>query len=102
VREDWAELHSGDSRNLYSPNIVRVIKLWKIRWAGHVARVSEKIYTHRGLMGTPKETDRLEVLCVDEITLLKWLLNSMGRHGQLVIAGTRQKRVMDNAYVSAI
>jgi hypothetical protein len=73
---DWTKLHSGDYHNLYfSPITVWVTKLWKIRWAGHVARVSEKIYAHRVLMGTPEETDCLEDLCVHERILLKWLLN---------------------------
>jgi len=35
---EWRRLHNEDLNDLYSsPNIVRVIKSIKIRWAGHVA-----------------------------------------------------------------
>jgi hypothetical protein len=34
----WRKLHNDELHNLYSsPNIVRVIKSRRIRWAGHVA-----------------------------------------------------------------
>jgi hypothetical protein len=34
----WRKLHNDELHNLYtSPNIVRVIKSRKLRWAGHVA-----------------------------------------------------------------
>jgi hypothetical protein len=36
----WRKLHNDKLHNLYSsPNIVRVIKLRRMRWAGHVARM---------------------------------------------------------------
>jgi hypothetical protein len=38
----WRKLHNDELHNLYSsPNIVRVIKSRKMRWAGHVARMGE-------------------------------------------------------------
>jgi hypothetical protein len=41
--------------NLYSsPNIVRVIKSRKIRWAGHVARMGEGRGVYRVLVGRPE------------------------------------------------
>jgi hypothetical protein len=46
----WRKLHS-----LYSsPNIVRVIKLRRMRWAGHVAHTGEGTGVHRVLFGRPK------------------------------------------------
>jgi hypothetical protein len=48
-----------DFHDLYSsPNIIRVIKLWKMRWAGHVARMGETRSAYRVLVGKPegKET----------------------------------------------
>jgi hypothetical protein len=40
VTEEWRTLHNEELNDLYcSPNIVRVIKLRKMRWAGHVAFV---------------------------------------------------------------
>jgi hypothetical protein len=36
----WRKLHNDELHSLYSsPNIVRVIKLRRLRWAGHVARM---------------------------------------------------------------
>jgi hypothetical protein len=38
----WWELYSGEIHNFSSsPNIGRVVKLWRMRWAGHVACMSE-------------------------------------------------------------
>ena len=39
---DWRRLHKEELHSLYrSPNIVRVIKSRRLRWAGHVARMEE-------------------------------------------------------------
>jgi hypothetical protein len=38
--ESWRKVHNDELRGLYaSPNIVRVIKSKRMRWAGHVARI---------------------------------------------------------------
>ena len=43
VTGEWRKLHNGELNDLYcSPNIVRVIKSKRMRWAGHVARVGER------------------------------------------------------------
>ena len=40
--EEWRRLHNEELCSLYrSPNIVRVIKSRRLRWAGHVARIEE-------------------------------------------------------------
>ena len=42
LRGEWRKLHNEELNDLYSsPNIVRVIKSRRIRWAGHVARMEE-------------------------------------------------------------
>ena len=42
-------------RDLYSlPNIVRVVKSRRMRWAGHVARMGEGRGVHRVLVGKPE------------------------------------------------
>jgi hypothetical protein len=41
--------------DLYSsPSIVRVIKLRRMRWAGHVARMGEERSVYRVLVGNPE------------------------------------------------
>jgi hypothetical protein len=40
VTAEWRKLHNEELNGLYSlPNIVRVIKSGRLRWAGHVARM---------------------------------------------------------------
>jgi hypothetical protein len=47
------KLHNDDS--LYSsPNIIRMIKSRKMRWAGHVARMGETKNAYRILVGKPE------------------------------------------------
>jgi hypothetical protein len=48
VMGEWRKLHNEELNDLYcSPNIVRVMKLRRMRWAGHVARMGER----RGYVG---------------------------------------------------
>ena len=49
---EWSKLHKEELRDLYSlPNIVRVVKSRRMRWAGHVARMGEARVVHRVLVG---------------------------------------------------
>ena len=42
VTGEWRRLHTEELNDLYSsPNIVRVVKSRRMRWAGHVARMGE-------------------------------------------------------------
>jgi hypothetical protein len=51
----WRKLHNDELHNLYSsPNIVRVIKSRRMRWAGHVARIGEGRGVYRVLVGRPE------------------------------------------------
>ena len=48
VTGEWRKLHNEELNYLYpSPNIVRVIKSRRIRWAGHVARMGEERGVYR-------------------------------------------------------
>jgi hypothetical protein len=51
----WRKLHNDELHNLYSPpNIVRMIKSRRMRWAGHVARMGEGRGVYRVLVGRPE------------------------------------------------
>ena len=55
VTGEWRRLHNEELNNLYcSPNIVRVIKWRRMRWAGHVARMGEEWVVYRVLVGKPE------------------------------------------------
>jgi hypothetical protein len=55
VTEEWRRLHNEDLNDLYSsPNILRVIKSRRMRWAGHVARMVEERGAYRVLVGKPE------------------------------------------------
>ena len=54
VTGEWRKLHNEELNDLYSPNIVRLIKSRRIRWAGHVARTGKGRGVHRVLVGKPE------------------------------------------------
>jgi hypothetical protein len=58
VTRDWRKLHNEELHNLYSsPNIIRMIKSRRMRWAWHVARMAEKGNAYRILRESQKERD---------------------------------------------
>jgi hypothetical protein len=51
----WRKLHNDELHSLYSsPNIVRVIKSMRMRWAGHVACMGKWRGVYRFWLGSPK------------------------------------------------
>ena len=55
VTGEWRRLHNEELNDLYSsPNIVRVIKSRRMRWAGYVARMGEEREAYRVLVGKPE------------------------------------------------
>ena len=55
VTGKWRRLHNEELNDLYtSPNIVRVIKSRRMRWAGHVASMGLERGVYRVLVGKPE------------------------------------------------
>jgi hypothetical protein len=53
--ESWRKMHYDELHSLYSSlNIIRVIKLRRMRWAGHVARMGDLRCVYRVLVGRPE------------------------------------------------
>ena len=51
---EWKMLHNEELHSSYRrPNIVRVIKSRRLRWAGHVARMEESRSAFKMLTGRP-------------------------------------------------
>jgi hypothetical protein len=62
----WRKLHNNELHSLYSsPNIVSVIKSWRMGWAGHVARMGF-------WLGGPKVRDHWEDLRIGGRITLSW------------------------------
>jgi hypothetical protein len=51
----WRKMHNEEFHNLYcSSNIIRMMKLRRMRWVGHVTRMGEKRNAYRILVGKPE------------------------------------------------
>ena len=98
---DWRKLHNEELHDLYSsPNIVRVIKWRKMRWAGNVARMGRgEVYT--GFWWDKlRERDHLEDPGVDLEDNIKMNLQLVGCGGMdwIDLAQDRDKwRALINA-----
>jgi len=74
VTGEWRKLHNVELNDLYcSPNVVRVIKSRRMRWAGHVARMGEMRSVYRVLFGKPEGKRPLERPGVDGRIILRWI-----------------------------
>jgi hypothetical protein len=75
---EWRRLHNEELNDLYSsPNIIRVMKLRRMRWAGHVARIGKR-EVHAGFwLGDLREGDHLGNPGVGGRIILKWTLKKL-------------------------
>jgi hypothetical protein len=52
VTGEWRKLHNVELNDLYSsPNVIRAIKLRRMRWAVQVVRIGERRGAYRVLVG---------------------------------------------------
>jgi hypothetical protein len=55
VTGDWRRIHNEEFYTLYSlPDVIRVIKLRRLRWVGHVARMWERRGAYRDMVWKPE------------------------------------------------
>jgi hypothetical protein len=85
----WRKLHNDELHSLYSsPNIVRVIKSMRMRWAGHVARMGEGRGVHRVLVVRPEGKRPLGIPGRVWEDNMKMDLKEIGVMGELDSAGS--------------
>ena len=74
VTGELRRLHNEKLNDLYfSPNIVRVIKSRRMRWAGYVARMGEERGCIGSWWGNRRERDHWGDLGVDRWIILGWI-----------------------------
>jgi hypothetical protein len=80
VTGEWRELHNEKLSDLYSSvDISRLIKLRRVRWAGHVA-LWGRGEVHKGFWwGNLRESDHLEDPDVDEMLILRCIFTKWDR-----------------------
>jgi hypothetical protein len=77
VTGEWGRLHNEELYALYSsPNVIRDIRLRRLTWGGHVARMGERRYSYRVLVGNREEGDHLKNPGVDGRIIIKWVSRS--------------------------
>jgi hypothetical protein len=78
----WRKLHNDELHSLYSsPNLFRVVKSRRMRWAGHVARMGRGEVFTGFWFGGPKGRDHWEDLSVGGRIILRWTLREIGING---------------------
>jgi len=74
VTGEWKRLHNEELNDLYSsPNIVRVTKSRRMRWAGHVARMGDERGCIGSCWGNRKERGHWGDLGIDRCIILGWI-----------------------------
>ena len=74
VTGGWRRLRTEELNDLYSsPNIVRVIKSRRMRWAGHVVHMGEERGCIGSWWGNWKEGDHWGDLGIDGSIILGWI-----------------------------
>jgi hypothetical protein len=71
----WRKLHIEELHNLFgSPSVIRIIKVRRVRWAGHVPYMGRR-GMHAGFWWeNRKERDHYEDLDIGGRIILRWIL----------------------------
>jgi hypothetical protein len=98
----WRKLHNDELHSLYSsPNMDRVIKSRRMRWAGHVARMGEGRGVYRVLVGRPdgkRPLGRPRRMCKDNIKMDLRVIGIDGANWTQLV----QDRVQWRAFVNTV
>jgi hypothetical protein len=82
VTGDWRKLHNEELHNLYSlPNIIKMIKSRRMKWAGHLARIGAARNAYRILVGKPEGKRPLGIPTRRWVDNIKMDITKIGRDG---------------------
>jgi hypothetical protein len=74
VTREWRKLHNEELSDLYSlPNIVRVVKSRRMRWAWHLARMGSGELCSGFWWGNLRERDHWGDPDIDGRIVLRWI-----------------------------
>jgi hypothetical protein len=73
VTGEWRKLHKEELNEQYSPAVVRVMNLRRMRWMGHVVRVGEGRGVYRVWWGNLRERDHWGDPGIDGRIILRWI-----------------------------
>jgi hypothetical protein len=90
VTGEWRRLHNKELHALYSsPNIIRMTKSRRLRWAGYVVRMGGEEFQ----WGNLREGDHSEDSGVDGRIILKWIFERLDEGHGLDRSGLGQGQV---------
>jgi hypothetical protein len=102
VKGDWRRLHNEELNDLYSsPNIVRVIKSRRMRWAGHVVLMGKERGVYKVLVRKPEGRRPLGRPRLRWVYNIRMDLQEMG-YGHVDWIGLAQDRDSCRKLVSAV
>ena len=78
VTGEWRKLHNEELNDLYSlPNIVRVVKSRRMRWAGHVACMGQDRGCTGCWWGSLRERAHFGDQVIDGRIILRWIFRKL-------------------------
>jgi hypothetical protein len=78
VTGEWKKLHNEELNDLYSlPNSVLVVKLKRMRWARHVARMGRREWCTGCWWGNVREIGHWGYPYVDGRIILRWIFRKL-------------------------